>query len=302
MGSRTKDSGLDGLLLVDKPAGCTSNAAVGQCRRAMGQRRAGHAGTLDPDATGLLLVGFGKVTRLLSFMTAMGKEYVGEVVFGVETDTLDAAGSVVARHEMSGVGREGVQRAANSLTGEIMQVPPMVSALHHEGRRLHELAREGIEVVRQPRPVTVTRFEIGEAIEPLVFPFRVTCSSGTYVRVLAADVGRILGGGAHLRGLRRTRVGPFEVDEACPLASVSDEVRTTRAWRKPSAALPGYGEVIVSAETAEWVRQGRVLSQEHFAGAASGPWLVVDGAAGLLAVYERHGDGLAKPIVVLARD
>src|SRR4051794_38464623 len=151
--ARRRPPTVHGLLVVDKPAGVTSHDVVGVLRRRLGERRIGHAGTLDPDATGVLLVGVGRVTRVLRFLTALGKRYHGEVVFGTTTSTLDAAGEFTGTFAMADLTPERVRDAATTLTGPILQVPPMVSALKVDGRRLHELAREGIEVEREARPV-----------------------------------------------------------------------------------------------------------------------------------------------------
>jgi tRNA pseudouridine55 synthase len=199
---------------VDKEAGWTSHDVVARCRRIFGQKRVGHAGTLDPDATGVLLVGLGRSTRLLRFLTALPKTYEAEVVLGTSTSTLDASGEVTGTWDMDGVSLAAVRDAARGLTGAIEQVPPMVSAVKVGGRRLHALAREGIEVERQPRPVTVYRFEVMPVTTPGVYRIEVECSSGTYVRVLAADLGEALGGGAHLRNLRRTRIGSVSAEAA----------------------------------------------------------------------------------------
>ena len=205
---RRKPATTHGVTVVDKPAGMTSHDVVALLRRRFGERRVGHAGTLDPDATGVLVVGLGTATRLLRFVTDSRKRYQGEVVLGTETSTLDAAGEITAVHDMAGVGVDDARRVvAEHLTGDILQVPPMVSALKVGGRRLHELAREGIEVERVPRPVTVFGFDVSEGSAPGVLRIDVECSSGTYIRSLAAELGRLLGGGAHLRDLRRTRGG-----------------------------------------------------------------------------------------------
>ena len=188
-----------GLAIIDKPAGVTSHDVVNQLRKILGERRIGHAGTLDPDATGVLLVGVGYVTRLMQFLSGMDKTYTAEVVFGTETNTLDSAGVVTATHDMPNLNIEKIREAAAKLTGPIMQVPPMVSALRVDGRRLHELAREGVVVERKARPVTVYSYDVEPTQDPLVVRIEVRCSSGTYVRTLAADLGTLLGGGAHLR-------------------------------------------------------------------------------------------------------
>lgn len=273
-------------MVVDKPAGVTSHDVVAQLRRRLGERRVGHSGTLDPDATGLLLVGVGSVTRALRFLTDLPKTYTGEVVLGVETSTLDASGEVTARHDMTGVSVDDARRAAAHLTGPILQVPPMVSALRVDGRRLHELAREGIEVVREPRPVTVHRFDIDSTADPLVFRLEVQCSSGTYVRSLAADLGRLLGGGAHLRHLRRTAVGSFTEADAAP----PDEAPLL----PPAEAMRDYERITVDDATAGLIAHGRPLPA--FPGPP--PWALLGGDGSLLAIYEAHGAG-SKPAVVL---
>ena len=285
--ARRKPASIHGLAVVDKPAGVTSHDVVGMMRRRLHERRVGHAGTLDPDATGVLLVGVGNATRLLRFLTALGKTYTADVVLGVETSTLDASGEVTATHVMS-VTPEQVRAVVDQhLTGPIMQVPPMVSALKIDGRRLHELAREGIEVERQPRPVTIHRFLVEPTADPLVYRIEVTCSSGTYVRTLAADLGTLLGGGAHLRDLRRTACGSFgEADAASP----DDAVLLT-----PAQAMRDYAAVTVSDEVVTMVRNGRALPV--FPG--DGPWAVLDPSGELVAMYESSPDGRAVPAVVL---
>jgi tRNA pseudouridine55 synthase len=273
---------------VDKPAGCTSHDVVGRCRRIFGQKKVGHAGTLDPDATGILLVGLGRATRLLRFLAPLPKSYVAEVVLGVATSTLDDSGEVVATYDMAGVGLEDVQRAAAGFVGDIEQVPPMVSAVSIGGRRLHELARAGVEVERAARPVTVYRLDVDGG--PGVFRIEVDCSSGTYVRSLAADIGAALGGGAHLRRLRRTAVGPFTAGVAL------DELGPEHVLA-PAAAVAHLPAVTAGADVAEAVGYGKVLDAGW---AGEGPWAVLDAAGGLLAVYEPYGDGRVKPAVVVA--
>jgi len=290
-------SGPTGIAIVDKPAGWTSHDVVAKARGLLGTRKVGHSGTLDPDATGVLVLGVGRATRLLTFLSGLDKRYVGEVVLGVATTTLDASGEVVATWDMSGVGLDEVRRAAAGLTGEIDQVPPMVSAKKVEGRRLHELARAGVEVERPPVRVRVDRFEVGEAVEPGVHPIDVTCSAGTYVRSLAADLGAALGGGAHLRSLRRLAVGPFTIDEAVPLEQLTPE-----RLLPPAEALRGRPRVSVDDRTAALVRTGRVLDEDALGVAPGepGPCAVVDRAGELLAVYVRHRGATLKPAVVLA--
>jgi len=287
--ARRKPATTHGLAVVDKPAGVTSHDVVGMLRRRFGERQVGHAGTLDPDATGVLVVAVGKATRLLRFVEKTRKGYLGEVVLGSQTSTLDSAGEVLAAFDMSSVTIDDARRVVvDHLTGDIEQIPPMVSAIRVDGKRLHELAREGIEVERAPRPVTIHRFDVVDWVEPGVLRIDVECSAGTYIRTLADDLGRLLGGGAHLRNLRRTNVGAFTLDEAappdhCELLPVASAVRALQA-------------VTVSDEVAALVANGRVLE----AWDDEGPWAVFDPAGELLAVYEAFR-GQAKPAVVLPR-
>jgi len=273
---------------VDKPAGMTSHDVVAVCRRTLGERRVGHAGTLDPDATGVLLVGVGSVTRLMRFLSVDDKSYTGEVVFCTETTTLDAAGEVTARHEMA-VTPAAVRVAVDRhLVGAIEQVPPMVSAIKVGGRRLHELAREGLEVERAPRPVTVHRFDVAPTDDPLVYRIEVLCSPGTYIRTLAADLGHLLGGGAHLRALRRTSVGSFTEAEARPLDALE--------LLPPRAAVRDLAAIAVDDATAVRIGHGSQLERPD----GDGPWVMLDAGGAVLAVYEAHGATSAKPAVVLA--
>lgn len=274
-------TGPTGLVVVDKEAGWTSHDVVARCRRIFGQRRVGHAGTLDPDATGVLLVGLGRFTRMLRFLTALGKSYEAEVVLGVATSTLDAAGDVVGHWDMSGVQLEEARAAAAGLTGTVLQVPPMVSARKVQGRRLHELARAGVEVEREARPVTVSRFDVEPTPEPCVLRVSVDCSTGTYVRVLAADLGTALGGGAHLRNLRRTRVGSFTLAEAHPL----DELVDAHVL-DPAQALRDLPQVEVDSDVARNVSHGLAIDKVAAGAAGEGPWAVLDRRGRLLAVYE----------------
>ena len=287
-------AGPDGLALVDKAAGWTSHDVVARSRGLLGTRKIGHSGTLDPDATGLLLLGVGKVTRLLRYLGLPPKTYTGVIVLGTATSTLDASGEVTGSWDMSGISVEEVRRAAAALTGDILQVPPMVSAVQVQGRRLHQLARDGIEVERTARPVTVHRFEVGEPVADGGFPIEVECSSGTYIRSLAADVGTSLGGGAHLRDLRRTAIGSFTVDQGLAV-----EALTTEALLAPAEALRDLQAVTVDDAIATDVAHGKVLERDRLGVTSDGPWPIVGEDGGLLAVYEPHKGTTAKPSVVL---
>jgi tRNA pseudouridine55 synthase len=290
-----RPAGPDGLAVVDKDAGWTSHDVVAKARGLLGTRKVGHSGTLDPDATGVLLLGVGKVTRLLRYLGLPSKTYTGVIVLGTATSTLDASGEVTGTWAMDGVSVDEVRAAAGALTGDILQVPPMVSAIQVDGKRLHELAREGIEVEREARPVTVHAFTVGEAIEPGRFPIEVTCSSGTYIRSLAADVGTALGGGAHLRDLRRTAIGSFTVDQAVALESLTPDHLVT-----PAEALRDLEAIAVDESIAVDVGFGKVLEQSVLGVTGSGPWPIVGPGGSLLAVYEPHRGTTAKPSVVLS--
>jgi tRNA pseudouridine55 synthase len=254
----------------------------------------GHSGTLDPDATGVLLLGVGKVTRLLRYLGLPAKTYTGVVVLGTSTSTLDASGEVTGTWDMGAVGVEEVRAAAAGLTGEILQVPPMVSAIQVGGRRLHQLAREGIEVERQPRRVTVQRFEVGDPLVAGHYPIEVTCSSGTYIRSLAADLGTALRGGAHLRDLRRTAIGSFRVEEA-----VSVESLDVDQLLPPAEAVRELPALVVPQDVVADIAHGRVLELDRLGASGEGPWAALSDAGALLAVYEAHLGSSAKPSVVL---
>lgn len=292
-------AGPDGLALVDKAAGWTSHDVVAKARGLLGTRKVGHSGTLDPDATGLLVLGVGRSTRLLAYLTGHDKTYTGEVVLGVATATLDASGDVTGTWDMGAVELAEVREAAAKLTGDIWQVPPMVSAKRVEGRRLHELAREGVEVERRAVQVHVAQLDVGAAVSPGVFPIRVRCSSGTYVRSLAADLGVALGGGAHLRNLRRVAVGELSVDEAVAVEDLSPG-----RVLKPVTAFRGRDLLVVGEDLARSVRHGQVLPADLLGvdtGSDDGPWPVVDEEGDLLAVYVAHPrrSGSLKPGAVL---
>ena len=287
--------GVNGLVVIDKAAGWTSHDVVARCRGIFGQRRVGHAGTLDPDATGVLLVGLGRVTRLLRFVSALPKTYTTDIVLGTATTTLDASGDVVATYDMAHVTPAMVRAAASELTGEIEQIPPMVSAVKVGGRRLHELARQGVEVEREPRPVTVYRFDTAPDPErPGVYRAEVECSSGTYIRVLAHDLGRALGGAAHVANLRRTRIGSFGGAEMRALEAVGPADVLT-----PAQAVRDLEAVTVEPAIAASVRTGLALDRVPLGASGDGPWALLDEQGTLLAVYEATGSDRIRPAVVL---
>ena len=291
----------EGFLVLDKPSGITSHDVVAAVRRAIGIRRVGHAGTLDPMATGALVVAVGRVTRLIRFLQPLEKEYLAVARFGVATDTLDADGEEVWRGEMP-VSREDVHGVLGGFVGEISQVPPMVSAVKVEGRRLYELAREGREVERKARRVFVESLEVTDfrrGSHPLV-GFRVVCGKGVYVRSLADDIARALGGRAHLVDLRRTRVGSLSVGEQAGVAPGPDELQDWEEWMlSPSEGLADIVARTADSPTLEMVRHGRRLSAESLPPLEEGaPTRILDGSGRLWAIYRRSGAQLIPEVVL----
>lgn len=283
-----------GFAVIDKPSGWTSHDVVAKSRGILGTRKVGHSGTLDPAATGVLVLGVGRATKLLRYLTGLPKTYQATITLGVETDSLDADGEVTRTHDMVAPAFDEVAAAAERLTGESEQVPPMVSAIKVDGRRLYQLAREGKEVQRGPRPVTVTRFEVSATPDPMVFDALVDCSSGTYVRVLAADLGSALGGGAHLSSLRRTAVGPFVIEESRP--HESPELLAPEEITRVLAVLH------TDEDTAGDIIHGRVVQRTRLGLRSEhpGPWAVLGPDGRLLAVYEQYREGSVKPSMVFA--
>ena len=252
---------MDGVLVCDKPAGMTSHDVVARVRRLAGQRRVGHGGTLDPPATGVLVLALGRATRLLPFLPTEPKRYLAEVAFGAETDTLDAAGTVTATADASGVDEAALRAALAGFVGPQEQVPPMVSAIKMGGERLYAKARRGEEVERAARPIVIHDLELlglapGE--RPLA-TISVVCSGGTYVRSLAADLGRALGTLAHLASLRRTAVGRFAEAEASTLEELAAPGRLAAAMLDPAAAMASVATRALTPAEASALANGRAL-------------------------------------------
>ncbi|MGO8956372.1 MAG: tRNA pseudouridine(55) synthase TruB [Streptosporangiaceae bacterium] len=245
-----------GLVIVDKPAGWTSHDVVAKIRKLAGTKRVGHAGTLDPMATGVLVVGVEKATRLLGYLALTEKEYTGTIRLGQSTDTDDADGAIVGHVPLINVSESGLKSAMAALTGEISQVPPGISAIKVGGKRSYRLTRDGAAPELAPRQVTVSVFAV-EQIRPagdlLDVDVAVTCSSGTYIRALARDLGAALGVGGHLTALRRTRVGPYLIGQAAtldqlahrfgliPLADAAGAAFTRRNLTAAEARALGHG-------------------------------------------------------------
>ena len=270
--------GTAGLVVVDKPGGLTSHDVVARVRRLAGTRKVGHAGTLDPMATGVLVLGVGRATRLLGHLMLTEKAYDATVRLGVSTTTDDAEGELVAAVPAGGLGEAEVRAAFADLTGEIEQVPTAVSAIKVDGKRAYQRVRDGEDVALRARPVTVHELAVLRLTptgDHLDVDVRVRCSSGTYVRALARDAGAALGVGGHLTGLRRTRVGPFGLDHARTLEELAEDLHLLPI---AEAARAGFPSVDLDDQQAADVRVGRALDLE---------------LAGLSAVFAPDGEFLA---------
>lgn len=296
---------MDGFLLVDKQGGWTSHDVVAKVRNLIGVRKVGHAGTLDPMATGLLVLGVGRATRLLRFVQDAPKEYVTRAQLGVATDTLDADGAVLARDPMP-VRIEDVSGTLDRFRGPQMQVPPMVSALRVEGRRLYDVARSGEEVPRAARAIIVYELEI-EDFAPSDYPevvFRVVCSRGTYVRTLVDDIARALGGRAHLTELRRVRNGSLSVSDAITIEGLAAAVADGKERDHVLAPVDGLADlpaIDVPATLVGAVSNGiavPVSALEPGAAAGPGPVRLIAPSGRLLAVYAVSGHRAAPEVVL----
>jgi tRNA pseudouridine55 synthase len=249
-----------GLVIVDKPAGMTSHDVVGRCRRLFGTRKVGHAGTLDPMATGVLVVGIERATKILGLLTATDKSYAGTIRLGATTSTEDAEGEVLQTVSAEHVTEAAIAEAVAALRGDVDQVPSAVSAIKVDGQRAYKLAREGKTVELAARRVHVARFDVCAVRHVDAFvdvDVEVDCSSGTYIRALARDVGVALGVGGHLTALRRTRVGRFGLDEARTLDDLADVPRLS--YDIDAACLAAFPRRDLSVEEAEDARHGRPL-------------------------------------------
>ena len=255
-----EDPGPSGFLVVDKPSGWTSHDVVDAARRWLGTRRVGHLGTLDPLATGVLPLAVRQATKLVSYVQSSEKRYAGSFRLGVETDTLDAEGRVLRQYEGPLPDEAAVREALAAFVGEIDQVPPMYSAVKKDGVPLHKLAREGVEVEREPKRVRVERFALLK-YDPPMAQIEVDCSGGTYVRVLAADVGARLGCGAHLADLRRTRSGPFDLEQALPPERLEKDALAGEIARRliPALGVLGLPALRLAPEEAAQILRGNEI-------------------------------------------
>jgi tRNA pseudouridine55 synthase len=291
-----------GVLVLDKTAGVTSFDAVALVRRRLRVRRVGHAGTLDPAATGVLPILIGEATKLMPYLVDQDKEYLTTIRFGVTTDTHDLSGRVVTTAPVPMLTREQLQAACRALTGRLMQVPPMYSAIHHEGRRLYDLAREGLEVDRAPREVVVHSMTVEEVGDTSAV-VRIVCGKGTYVRVLGYDLGAALGCGAAVEHLRRTRVGGFDDGMAVTWHEMTEH-DADALWARvlpPESALAAWAAIQLDAAEARRFVHGQPVD---VAVAGRGRLVRVhEGAGPLLGIGEVEAGGTrVKPVRLLNAD
>ncbi len=290
----------NGILLLDKHSGITSNAALARAKRILGIKKAGHTGTLDPMASGLLVLCFGEATKVSAFLLDADKAYEGELHLGVETDSEDAEGEVIAEREVPPLTEVSIESVLQAFRGDIEQVPPMHSALKHKGQRLYDLARRGETVERPPRAVTIYQLRLLDIDLPKV-RIAVRCSKGTYIRSLACDIGQKLGCGAHLSGLRRTSSAPFNVDAAISLEALDKLERgpARSLLLRPDRALEHLPEVHLDGEQTRRARHGQTIAgltetQEGL--------VRIYGDDAFVGIGEMDGQGRLRPKRLLAPD
>jgi len=284
----------DGILLLDKPIGITSNAALSRAKRILGIKKAGHTGTLDPLASGLLALCFGQATKVAGFLLNADKAYEAEVRLGVTTDSEDAEGEVIARRPVPELDDRRIEAVLEDFRGAIEQVPPMHSALKHKGQRLYDLARKGESVERPPRPVVIHELELVDCGDETL-RLRVACSKGTYIRSLARDIGNVLGCGAHLSGLRRIASAPFDIRDAVELEALEtltrDQARALLA--PPDRALEHLPAVALNDHQSRRISQGQRLADLRSGHSGQ---VRIYGPDGFLGVGEMDGAGHLKPV------
>lgn len=269
----------NGILVIDKPSDWTSHDVVAKLRGLLHEKRIGHAGTLDPMATGVLPVFVGRATRAVEFAAEREKEYVAGLRLGVVTDTQDCTGTTLETHPVS-LTRQEVEAVLSQFRGEIAQIPPMYSAIKRNGKKLYELARRGVEVERQPRPITIYELELLEQVSPTEFTLRVLCSKGTYVRTLCHDIGAALGCGGTLFSLRRTQSAGFDLHDAVTLETVAETEQTDNLLLPVESYFAQYPDLVLQDSLAEKkLRNGAVVPFE--------------GTDGTYRIYNAQGEFLA---------
>jgi len=294
---RQRGRNVQGILLLDKPMGITSNAALQQVKRLFHARKAGHTGSLDPLANGLLPICLGSATKISAFLLDADKHYRVRIQLGVTTTTADAEGEVLETRSTEGISEQDIQGVLGRFSGEIQQLPPMYSALKHKGERLYKLARQGIEVEREPRPVTIHALQFVAAELP-EFELDVHCSKGTYVRTLAEDIGEALGCGAHVVALRRTGVGPFDTEGWVDMETLEAKAEEgfdalDRLLLPIDSAIGHWPEVRLTADTAYYLRMGQPVIVPR---APTEGWVrLYEGEGVFIGVGEIQDDGRVAP-------
>ena len=290
-----------GLLLIDKPKGLTSHDVVARVRRILHEKKVGHAGTLDPMATGLLVLAVGPSTRLLRFAQSETKRYCGAVKFGVATDSLDADGVVTDEQPVPALTQELVDAAASAMRGAQRQTPPMVSAIKIDGHRLHELARRGVEVERGEREITVSAFALSPSADDAVWRFDVVCSVGTYVRVLLSDLARALGTVGHLVELRRLASGAHVVEDALTLDELAERVANGgEVVAAPATFVTALEHVTLSDDQTRAMRMGQRVSLDvTFVGDEIA---AMEASGELVGILQRRNESWKPALVLASRD
>ncbi len=305
MARRRRQSGrpVNGILLLDKPVGITSNAALQQVKRAYRARKAGHTGSLDPLASGLLPICLGDATKLSSFLLDADKRYWVRVKLGEKTATADAEGEVIETRSTDGITERHIRDALEGFRGEIAQLPPMYSAIKHKGERLYDIARRGEEVEREPRVIQIHELELVACDLP-EFELKVVCSKGTYVRTLAEDIGEKLGCGAHVSGLRRTGVGPYSEADMHTLEEIETQAEERDGFVGLDAkllpmdsALSAWPEIVLNKDMAFYIRQGQPVLVPK---APLEGWVRLYSGDAFLGVGEVQDDGRIAPRRLLA--
>lgn len=258
---------MNGILNILKPKGISSHKAVSEVRNILNIPKAGHAGTLDPSASGVLLVCIGQATKIVEFLVGMKKHYLGEMILGISTDTQDSEGKIVQKREVkTDIDEKRIKDIFQKYEGTINQIPPMFSAAHYQGKRLYHLARKGIEVKRNPKKVKIYQFNLinfNQKLNPIV-KFEVICSKGTYIRTLCDDIGNELGCGAHLSNLVRKKVGKFCIEDSLNLEELKkDKALGKRCLISIDSALEGLNKITIKSEATETVLNGGAISSEQ---------------------------------------
>lgn len=300
-----KNNNLDGVIPVNKDKGMTSHDVVAKLRRVLGMKKIGHTGTLDPDVTGVLPICLGKATRISEYIMEMPKTYEGQLTIGISTDTQDFSGEILEKKKVPQLTKGEVEETINSFIGEIEQTPPMYSAVKVKGKKLYELAREGKEIERKSRKVTIYDIQINDMNLELEYPtvdFKVTCSKGTYIRTLCYDIGIKLGYTGYMSKLRRTKSGPFTIDESFTINEIEDFALHDIVSEKivsMADALPMYEKVVVSDEdkNTKVFNGQRLLLHTYLS--YDGIIKIVDNTGNLIGLYEKkENEANAQPIKV----